>query len=487
MVGRSLQCDVCVIGCGPAGITLSRELVESGLQVVMVESGRLEADPFAHALLGGRAVGPVIKNYPKYLATSRYAGVLGSASRWGGYCTQLTPLDFQRREWVHESGWPLKASDLAPFTDRAAEVLGISPFAISQAAPLDSLDYEDGHLAAHTYHYPSNFLVLRDHFLSLLEYPNFEAELGKTVLDIIANNGQVQCVRAVGADGSEIQVEPNITVLAAGGIENARILLLNAESGQVNIPANRDVLGRYFQEHFHVLAGKIRIPHARAWREYLRAFYSPAVEHGMSRTIILSEDIQRQEHLLNTSIEINAKDLEILDIENAIRLDDEVECDIFVRSEQTPNPQSMVVLSDDKDALGRRRAELHWNTVIRDWESIVESVSIAVSEIERKWGAESKILIDRRWPWPWTPIPPGFRTWSTWGNHHIGTTRMADDELSGIVDGNCRVHGMTNLFVVGSSVFPTGGFANPTFTIVTLSIRLARHLITIGGYDHDRR
>jgi choline dehydrogenase-like flavoprotein len=199
----------------------------------------------------------------------------------------------------------------------------------------------------------------------------------------------------------------------------------------------------------------------------------------MSRVLIPNEDIQRQEHLLNTSVEISAKDLGVLDIEKAVRLDGDVECDIFVRSEQTPNPQSMVVLSNERDALGRCRAELRWNTVAQDWESIVDSVSIVVSEIERRWGAESKILIDPRWPWPWTPTPPGFRTWSTWGNHHIGTTRMADDDLSGIVDSNCRMHGMTNLFVVGSSVFPTGGFANPTFTIVTLSVRLAQHLSSI--------
>jgi choline dehydrogenase-like flavoprotein len=421
----------------------------------------------------------LIKNYPRYLTTSRSAGVLGSASRWGGYCTPLTPLDFQRRDWVHESGWPIKASDLAPFEDGAADILGISPFAASPAALPGILDHQGGCLTAHTYHYPANFSLLRDHFLSLLEYPNFEAELGKTALDIVTDNGQVQYVRAVGADGSEIQVEARSTVLAAGGIENARILLLNAGSGRAKIPANKEILGRYFQEHFHVFAGKIRIPHARAWREYLRASYSPALEHAMSRVLIPNEDIQRQEHLLNTSVEISAKDLGVLDIEKAVRLDGDVECDIFVRSEQTPNPQSMVVLSNERDALGRCRAELRWNTVAQDWESIVDSVSIVVSEIERRWGAESKILIDPRWPWPWTPTPPGFRTWSTWGNHHIGTTRMADDDLSGIVDSNCRMHGMTNLFVVGSSVFPTGGFANPTFTIVTLSVRLAQHLSSI--------
>jgi choline dehydrogenase-like flavoprotein len=382
---------------------------------------------------------------------------------------------------VHESGWPLKVSDLAPFQDGAAEILGISPFAATPAALPDSFDDQGGCLTAHAYHYPENLSILRDHFLSLLEYPNFEVELGKTALDIVAKNGQVQHVRAVGADGSEIHVEPSITVLAAGGIENARILLLNTGSGGVEIPGNKEILGRYFQEHFHVFAGKIRIPHARGWRDYLRAAYSPALGHRMSQMIILNEDTQRQERLLNTSIEINAKDLDILDIERAIRFDDGVECDIFVRSEQTPNPQSMVVLSNDRDALGRRRAELRWNTVAQDWESIVKSVSIAISEFERRWGAESKILIDSRWPWPWTPIPPGSRTWSTWGDHHIGTTRMADDDLSGVVDSNCRVHGMTDLFVVGSSVFPTGGFANPTFTIVTLSIRLAEHLSSILG------
>ncbi|MGH3193979.1 MAG: GMC family oxidoreductase, partial [Streptosporangiaceae bacterium] len=148
----------------------------------------------------------------------------------------------------------------------------------------------------------------------------------------------------------------------------------------------------------------------------------------------------------------------------------------FMRAEQAPNPESRVTLSDKVDKLGRRRADLHWQTLGQDWDSVVKSVSIFSLEIQDRWQFETKILIDREWPWPWAPAPPDRGTWSTWGYHHMGTTRMADDDALGVVDSNCRVHGMSILFVAGSSVFPTSGFANPTFTIVMLSIRLAEHL-----------
>jgi choline dehydrogenase-like flavoprotein len=286
-------------------------------------------------------------------------------------------------------------------------------------------------------------------------------------------------VRALGADGTELHVEAQNFILAAGAIENARMLLLNAGDKKTNITANEGIIGRYFQEHFHVLAGKARIPSATKWRDYLWPAPRPLLGHQVLRTLVLNDDVQRCERLLNTSFEISAKTLSLRDLGNAISTDGPIEGDIFVRAEQTPSPESRVTLSDKMDKLGRRRASLRWQTLDQDWDSIVRSVSILASEMQSRWRVETNILIDREWPWPWAPAPPDHATWSTWGYHHMGTTRMADDDALGVVDSNCRVHGMTNLFVAGSSVFPTSGFANPTFTIVTLSTRLAEHLNSI--------
>jgi choline dehydrogenase-like flavoprotein len=300
-----------------------------------------------------------------------------------------------------------------------------------------------------------------------------------TAIDIVAHNGQVQRVRALSADGSELHIEAQHYILAAGAIENARMLLLNAGDQKTNITVNEGIVGRYFQEHFHVLAGKVRITDARKWRDYLWAAPRPLLEYQFLRTLVLNDEVQCRERLLNTSFEISAKTLNMRELVKAVNANGPIDADIFVRAEQAPNPESRVTLSDKTDKLGRRRANLRWQTVDQDWDSIIRSVSIVTSEMRSKWRVETKMLIDRDWPWPWAPTPPDQGTWSTWGYHHMGTTRMADDDALGVVDSNCRVHGMSNLFVTGSSVFPTSGFANPTFTIVTMAIRLAEHLTSI--------
>jgi choline dehydrogenase-like flavoprotein len=473
---RSLETGTCIIGGGPAGITLARELVRAGMDVVLLESGRLAADPFAQDLLAGQGTGPVIKGYPNYLSTSRTARVLGSATRWGGNCLPLAPIDFERRDWVDHSGWPLRAGDLGDFAARAAATVGIPPFGPADMTLPKGGDPETELLTACSYHIPFKIFLLRDHFLELSAYPGFRAELGMTAVGITAHDGQVQQVRALGADGAELRVEAPVFVLAGGAVENARMLLLAADGQKTEITVNTDVLGRYFQEHFHVLAAKARISRAGNWRDYLWAAPRPLEGHQLMRTLVLNDETQARERLLNASYEISAKTLNARDLASAISTDGPIECDIFVRAEQAPNPESRVRLGDKTDKLGRRRAGLTWQTLPQDWDSIVRSVSILTAEIQRSWRAETKILIDRQWPWPWAPTPPDQGTWSTWGYHHMGTTRMDDNQARGVVDANCRVHGMSNLFVAGSSVFPTGGFANPTFTIVTLSIRLADHI-----------
>jgi choline dehydrogenase-like flavoprotein len=140
--------------------------------------------------------------------------------------------------------------------------------------------------------------------------------------------------------------------------------------------------------------------------------------------------------------------------------------ELIIRSEQAPDPESRVTLGDEKDALGVPRIDLAWRVGDADVATIRRGLEILAAEVGRLgWGR--------------VQIPEPEEDWSDkihGGWHHMGTTRMADDPKRGVVDSDCRVHGLENLYVAGSSVFPTAGWANPTLTLVALAVRTAHHL-----------
>jgi len=137
------------------------------------------------------------------------------------------------------------------------------------------------------------------------------------------------------------------------------------------------------------------------------------------------------------------------------------------------------VLTEERDRLGSPLPHLRWQLLPEDWTSIVRTSELVAAALERDYGAEAEVSVRPDQPWPWPPAGPSDSTLATWGNHHMGTTRMARTPEEGVVDPDCRVFGTENLYVAGSSVFPTGSCANPTFTIVALAHRLALHLSSL--------
>jgi choline dehydrogenase-like flavoprotein len=133
------------------------------------------------------------------------------------------------------------------------------------------------------------------------------------------------------------------------------------------------------------------------------------------------------------------------------------------QTEQSPNPDSRVILSDDLDSLGKNRVKLNWQLSDIDRHSIRRAHEIIGEELGRAGLGRMKVQLSD--------------TDVLWGGaHHIGTTRMHSDPRKGVVNENCQIHGISNLFIAGSSVFPTSGATNPTLTIVALALRLADHI-----------
>lgn len=445
----ALRADVCVVGGGPAGITVSEALIRAGASVVLLESGSWDDELDVQELNVGPADGPIIKDYPHYLRNGRRRQIQGAATRWGrGYCMPFRPIDFDDRPWVGPSGWPIGQDELGPFEKLAAESFGFDPFEVPEAR---------GALVHLRYQFPRNPQIFRVHFLNLLTTPVFTAELGATVVGLAVDGGRVTGVRAARAAGGEVFVEADTVVLAAGAVENARLLLMHED----RLPGLSPATGRYFMEHPHGMVGSVLLPD-------LTALQSCLVGQTGRDVLALPEDVQRAERLLNVSIELRP--------DAPVAVAGPITCNLYARAEQAPNPDSRIVLDESRDRFGCPRPHLEWRLLPDDWTSMVRTVELIAAALEREYGARVDVAVRHDQPWPWDPAAPTESPMATWGNHHMGTTRMAARPEDGVVDPDCLVYGSDNLYVAGSSLYPTGSCANPTFTIVALAHRLGFHL-----------
>jgi choline dehydrogenase-like flavoprotein len=444
-----LGADVLVIGAGPAGVTVADGLVRAGARVVLADSGAFDYEHAAQELNEGVADGPIVKHYTTYLRDGRRRQVQGSAAGWGpGWCMPFRSLDFGPRTWVADGDWPFAHEELAPYETRAAATFGFDPFPAPEA---------DDALARLIYRFPPDPQLFRTAYLDLLAKPLFHPELRTTLVELRVRGDGVESARLVRSDGDELQVTADTFVLAAGAVENARLLLLHERT----IPTSA-LTGRFFMEHPHVLAGTVRIPETAP----LEAFIAPG-PHELA-VLSLADAVQAAEGLLNASVQLRPRYRE--------SRDGYVDCELYVRAEQAPNPDSRVVLGDRLDRHGLPQAVLHWRLLEQDWESVVRTAARVAAVLEERYGAMSQLSIRTNEAWPDQPVGPGESWNATWGNHHMGTTRMADGTADGVVDRNSLLRGTANLYVAGSSVFPTGGCANPTFMIVALAHRLVDHL-----------
>lgn len=486
------QCDVLVIGGGPAGITLALELAPTKKRILLLESGGLEFDHYAHALSRGEASGTLLGRASEYLQGSRLRYLGGATNHWGGICRPLDAIDFEKRDWVPHSGWPVARRDLDPYYSRAAPMCDVRDFKDveeppSEVAGFDRALFRNGP--------PTRFgQKFRER---LREASNVTVCLHAHALKLSLDDKSVKSVRVKTAHG-ETNVAAGTVVLAAGGIENPRLLMLSREREL----AAEDPLGRYFMDHPHVAAARVLffgLP--RDWLEYTK--YDSRHERPMFR---LNDDEQRKGRALNGTFSISplregmngwwhsvthggfpnrelpedlgeikkayetrlarSAPLESLWRELGLLRDKKpYQGILFARTEQAPNPDSRITFGETTDPNGQRVAKLEWKLGDLDRASLVAATERFGREIAKSGRGRLEILF----PKDGWPVAGG-------GYHLMGTTRMSDDPRTGVVDKNQRVHGMENLYVTGSSVFPTSGCSNPTLTLVALTLRLAEHL-----------
>ena len=466
--GATLAADVCIVGAGAAGITIARALSSRTRRVVVLESGFADPEPATQTLYDGESLG--IPYFPLGDAGTRTRQYGGSTNRWNGECRPLVAIDFESRAWIPESGWPFDLEHLAPYYDRAMTVCEIEPLTQSTDDPA-----LDGAVESTVIQYspPTRFgLAAHDELASATAT---SVLLGANAVDLVMTDSGRAVAHLVVSTiaGGRFSVRANAFVLATGGIENARLLL--ASDGQRGGIGNaRDRVGRTFMEHLYLDdAARIAL-HPRFGVRYGRdqQIGGQRVRHVLA----LSDATQRDEELPGAAFVVTGAAQPVRwigKVRHGVR-----RAIAAVRSgstlsvkhiqEQVPNRESRVVLSRQRDRLGSPRADLEWRVSAVDHEAAARSYVVLDRALRR---AGIGRVVDTRLgdgcEWP-----SGLRG----ARHHMGTTRMHRDPARGVVDADCRVHGVANLYVAGSSVFPTSGTANPTLTIVALALRLADHL-----------
>jgi choline dehydrogenase-like flavoprotein len=513
-----IEADLCIIGAGAAGISMAKYLMGSRLQVCLVESGGFEFDVGTQSLYKGKNIGR--RYFPLDATRLRYFG--GTTNHWGGWCAPLSDIDFKQRDWVPYSGWPITRQDLEQYYIQAQKLCEVGPYRYEhedwETDEFKLLDVLPEKIANKLWQLsPTQTKFGKVYRAELEKASNIQVLLHANVLEILSNKSAqaVEGVKIASLDTNKTAtVRAKVVVLACGGLENPRILLVSNRVQSAGLGNQNDMVGRFFMEHPHAMetATLVTLKHSLP----LAYYNGSTVREGthLQPALGISEPAQQKHQILNIAA-LTHSNSSIVQSEgyrafrkiskalksnkfpnnfsdhiiNVITDLDDVASGLYYRlrgiskplprnthitfrsmSEQVPNPDSRVVLNTEKDALGLPRLKLDWRLTELDKRSIRVIHQLVGEEFGRMGLGRLKIsewLLAQDDSWH-DHVVGGF--------HHMGTTRMSEDPKQGVVDKNCRVHGLANLYIAGSSVFATSGYCNPTLTLVALAVRLAAHL-----------
>jgi choline dehydrogenase-like flavoprotein len=553
--GAELAADVCVIGAGPAGLTVAAELQRSPLKVVILERGRK----------GSPMVAPPSElefdslSFQTPQGTRRFQ-LGGMAAAWdaplpgrelGARLLPLDEIDFELRSWVPFSGWPLSLSELQPFYERSRAVCGLTTWTEDDRSTVE--DQFDRLLPNRFAILPKAYQLVASRVFPDRLVKRLAASRSVTILlsaparalECDESGTRVTATSVRTASGRSFLVRARVFILAGGAIENARLLL--AANGQRSCGLGNETgnVGRFYMDHPYVIAGFLK-PNSPRFFDHAGLFDVRRLRGSFVSTAIrLSDETMRRDQLLNSAVNVQARPRQgliaasralresrhipwkdamsgrtygqlreiarrlpgaILDLAPLALRQHRLRPDLafgswhglrhnerrighlalILQPEQAPERENRVSLGDSVDATGAQVVRLQWSWSELDLRSIARTRQIIAEEIEAAGVAKVSLAgqelgyelaragLARSVSPP--PDGPPILLMPNGAHHHLGTTRMGQDVATSVVDRDCRVHGVSNLFVAGGSVFPTSGSANPTFTIVALAIRLADHL-----------
>ncbi|HSW20075.1 MAG TPA: GMC family oxidoreductase [Ramlibacter sp.] len=534
-----IAADVCVVGGGPAGISLALALSGKGLSVLLLEAGRRTADPQAQALYEGE-----VDNEQLHSPTHRYRlrGLGGSSAIWGGRCMPYDAIDFETRSWAPDSGWPISYEDLLPHYARANNLAEAGRFAYDAREVFPNLPPMISGFASdivrttglERFSCPTDFGYRYARRLALA--PDIRVLEGAVcaAIRLAPEGAEVRSLDVATLEGNRFEVRARAVALAAGGLETARLMLSSNDVAPQGVGNGHDVVGRYYQCHIAGNVGSL-VVHGAPWhvrhgyevapdgvycrrrlsvapsrqrelglqnavaRLHFPKITDPSHRSGVLSGLFLARRLISYEygkrlhdavppsmvtyarHLLNVASDpldtagflahwVRHRSLAQRKFPSVILRNRSNRFSLEVQGEQRPIASSRVTLADSVDALGMRRIRVDWRYSPEDIDSLARTLTLVSNEFARSGAGRFTFNRDT--------LEEDLLRYGAYGGHHIGTARMGTDPRTSVVDADCRLHAVNNLYVAGSAAFPTSSQANPTLTIIALSLRLAQHLGT---------
>ena len=469
--------DVVIVGSGPAGISLALKLEKLNINSCLIEAG----DRYYSEESQNYYKGKTNDDFPVKLDEVRLRQFGGTMGVWGGTCKTLDSYDFEK--------WPIKKTSIDPFLLEACEILEVnSDFKEKElSSDIKLVEFQGSKVRFGEKYY--------DH---ISNSKHIHLILNSTAILLIQKNQKIEGVNFFLQDKKNIfSVKAKIFVLATGGIENSRILLIHNQKNAMNNPIKELPVGKYWFEHPVKFSGTAILNKTFTNKLIHHNFNKLSYGFGTSRDSVTlsfspSIDFIKKNKIFNSCIFVTFDFRENKNLRDQIinlsciapnlakkffkmyKLN--LLCDAIIHSqwEQEPNYYNQISLSASlKDNYGLPRVEIK-----NKYSSLTyKTIKLSMENLGRYFiqSEAGRIKLENFFlnESEFSKKP------NEGGHHHMGGTIMGNDINKSVVDSNLKVHNISNLFVAGSSVFPTGGYANPTLTIIQLSLRLGDHLSKI--------
>ena len=494
-----IEGDICIVGAGAAGISMALEWINTPYKVILLEGGGFEYDEQVQELYAGKTTGQ--RYFPLKSIRLHYFG--GTTGHWAGWCAEFDEIDFKKRDWIPQSGWPITLNDVKPFYPRAQKYVEVEndDFTLEHWQKKDNtlkpFQLNENKVWSKMWQFSPPTRFGTKYRNAIVNSKNIHLYTYANLVDITAteNVSEIKSVTVKNHAGKQHIVKAKHFILACCSVQNARILLSSNKQATKGLGNDYDHVGRNFMEHLEIKTSGLWLADPADVNLYM-------IEFGVTKAraeLAISEQMQTQYKILNGTsslsplevaenqaafIEVwtdekdamnkSLKELHKNDVKSKLNIPKGFKAyQLFTRMEQAPNPNSRVTLDTETDALGMPRAKLNWELTPLEKHSLRMINTIIGQEVGRASMGRVKLYDylqdekDESWP-----------SFTGGGWHHMGTTRMSDDSKQGVVDADCKIHGIANLHVAGASCYVTAGAVNPTLTLIALTLRLSDHLKT---------